>query len=280
MWHMEFSDIDEANEFTSDLETPVVLNTDKQKFHFRGRSLQADKLLIFASASATGYHARCIGALDDFVFAVQRKTLDLEESSPISADRVPTTILVDRRASEGKFIEPMSSQKGMIIEARTLKKALSDRLGHEHVARIAFEPDGMPLPIHLACESICDTLHRGLAEHGGLVDNPLAVANLQDALINTILYGSRHSYSAALRHGSVELPRLLRNAIEYIHANAHLPITPAEVAVASGLSIRSLQLTFREQLETTPQLYIRKVRLQRAYNDLKTGCGLYHLRWH
>ncbi|PYE22014.1 helix-turn-helix protein [Rhizobium sp. PP-F2F-G20b] len=274
MSQLEFFDNDQANDFIRSVAGPVNLEpTDKDKFHIKGRIEQIGGLTIFGFASITGYHARYIRALDDFVFAVQRRTVDLDEPLRIRGLNVQSTFVVDRMTADGKSIMPMSSQTGVSIEATTLLKAVSDRLGEEQVARIAFAPGGMSLPLHITCENICNTLQMGLSEHGGLAGTPLVIANLQDALINTVLYGARHSYSAALLNGSIELPRLVRRAMEFMDANAHLPITTTDVAVASGLSIRSLQLTFRERLETTPQHYLRRIRLKRAYADLKSGRG-------
>lgn len=54
----------------------------------------------------------------------------------------------------------------------------------------------------------------------------------------------------------------LREAVEYMHANARLPITPTDIAQAAGLSPRGLQQAFSRQLETTPTAYLRDIRLE------------------
>lgn len=274
MKQMEFFDIDQANETIRSLSAPVTLEPgDTGKFHIRGRLAQTGSLKIFGAASITGYHARYTSPLDDFVFAVQRRTIDLNEPSSIDRFNVQEALIADRKYSDGTLGLAMTSRKGFIIKAGTLMKAVSDRLGQEQVPRIAFSSNSMSLPVHIACENICNTLQDGMSQRGGLADNPLAIASLHDALLNTILYGAQHSYSAALSRGSIEMPRQVRAAMQFIDANAHLPITPTDVAVASGLSIRSLQLTFRERLDTTPQQYLRRIRLRRAHADLKAGQG-------
>ncbi len=60
----------------------------------------------------------------------------------------------------------------------------------------------------------------------------------------------------------------LRTAIEYMHANAHLPITTTSIAVAAGISIRALQEGFQRHLDTTPNTFLRGIRLDRARLDL------------
>lgn len=63
----------------------------------------------------------------------------------------------------------------------------------------------------------------------------------------------------------------LRRAIEFMHANAHLPITVTEIAEATGISSRSLQTSFRTHLDLTPLDYLRRIRLDRVREELRAG---------
>ncbi|OII35669.1 hypothetical protein BIU98_18050 [Curtobacterium sp. MMLR14_010] len=60
----------------------------------------------------------------------------------------------------------------------------------------------------------------------------------------------------------------LRAVVEYVHENAHLPITTSDLARLAGLSLRSLQEGFRRHLGTTPNSYLRGVRLDRIRAEL------------
>lgn len=53
----------------------------------------------------------------------------------------------------------------------------------------------------------------------------------------------------------------LREAVEFIHANVHLPISASDVAKVAHLSPRGLQAAFSRQLGCTPTDFIRDVRL-------------------
>jgi AraC-like DNA-binding protein len=66
-------------------------------------------------------------------------------------------------------------------------------------------------------------------------------------------------------------PRTLRRALAYIDAHAHTPITIDDVATASGISTRGLQLAFRRGLGVTPTEYLRDARLAGAHADLEDG---------
>lgn len=66
-------------------------------------------------------------------------------------------------------------------------------------------------------------------------------------------------------------PDSVRAAIEYARQNAHLPIGPADLAAAVGLSARSLQAAIRRHRETTPSALIQAVRLERVRAELQAA---------
>ncbi|WP_305787035.1 helix-turn-helix transcriptional regulator [Symbioplanes lichenis] len=62
---------------------------------------------------------------------------------------------------------------------------------------------------------------------------------------------------------------VVRRAVAFIEACADQPLTAEEIAAAVGLGVRSVQLAFRRQLDTTPMAYLRRVRLERARQELQ-----------
>ena len=63
-------------------------------------------------------------------------------------------------------------------------------------------------------------------------------------------------------------PALLRRAIAYLEAGPDTPITLSDVADAVHVTPRALQYMFRRHLDMTPMEYLRRVRLDRAHQDL------------
>ena len=63
-------------------------------------------------------------------------------------------------------------------------------------------------------------------------------------------------------------PASLRRAIAFIDEHAHQDIAGAEIAAAAGVTVRAVQLAFRRHLDTTPLGYLRRVRLDYAYQQL------------
>jgi AraC-like DNA-binding protein len=66
-------------------------------------------------------------------------------------------------------------------------------------------------------------------------------------------------------------PAALRRAVAFIDEHAHEPVTLTQVAEASGASGRALRHAFSRQYSVTPSGYLRRVRLERAHEDLRAA---------
>jgi transcriptional regulator GlxA family with amidase domain len=60
----------------------------------------------------------------------------------------------------------------------------------------------------------------------------------------------------------------VRRAAAFIDAHASQPITLADIAAAAGVTGRALQYAFRRHYDTTPTGYLRRIRLERARQEL------------
>jgi AraC-like DNA-binding protein len=63
----------------------------------------------------------------------------------------------------------------------------------------------------------------------------------------------------------------VREAVEYMHAFAHTPISTTDVADHVGLSVRGLQQAFQRQVGTAPNSMLRGIRLDRIREELRRG---------
>jgi len=94
---------------------------------------------------------------------------------------------------------------------------------------------------------------------------PTAEAALEEYILTLLLRGHPHNYSHA-----IEMPdrrprsRLLRYAESYIKENAHRPITVSDVASKLNTSVRTLQIAFRTERQSTPTACLREARLELA----------------
>jgi len=115
----------------------------------------------------------------------------------------------------------------------------------------------------------------GSARAGARLRMP-STAPLTDAAGNYWRHVARHAGSVfglsveTVRSpaGDVVLPGAVRRAVQFIDDHAAEPIGVAEVAEASRMSVRGLQLAFRRALDTTPTDYLRRARLSHARTQL------------
>jgi AraC-like DNA-binding protein len=99
---------------------------------------------------------------------------------------------------------------------------------------------------------------------------PLNVVDaLKDQIISTFLLALSHSRSEMmLRAGSPVASRVVRQALEIITADENSEHSVSDIAAKLGVSMRSLELGFRKELDRTPQQYLQAFRLQRAHDQL------------
>lgn len=65
--------------------------------------------------------------------------------------------------------------------------------------------------------------------------------------------------------------RVIDRARRHVETAVSPTLSPSELAAAAGVSLRSLELSFRSELGTTPQAYLLESRLRRAHAELVAG---------
>ncbi|MBC9882257.1 AraC family transcriptional regulator [Bradyrhizobium sp. INPA01-394B] len=94
--------------------------------------------------------------------------------------------------------------------------------------------------------------------------SPVALADWREALLDGLLAGLRHDLSDAIRtfSGQAErMPRALRIARDYLAENAGEPLDLVQLACASGIGIRALQLGFRRHYGMSISQMLLDIRL-------------------
>ena len=66
-------------------------------------------------------------------------------------------------------------------------------------------------------------------------------------------------------------PETVRRALAFIESNADLEIGVEDIAQAACVTVRAVQLAFRRHLDTTPMAQLRRVRLDRAHEELRNA---------
>lgn len=120
--------------------------------------------------------------------------------------------------------------------------------------------------------ALVDHLCQYLVEHvnGGTSNLPAALAaSLCESLSRTLLFGHPHNHSYLLDKPAPASSRtVVRMVEEYVDAHADGPIVADDLARVTGVSVKSIEVAFRQHRQTTPLAFLRQKRLERARRRL------------
>jgi AraC-like DNA-binding protein len=113
-----------------------------------------------------------------------------------------------------------------------------------------------------------------LAGDPSVAEAPLVIGSTNRMLAGLLLATFPNSAIAPAVRGDDHDARTvgtLQRAIGFIESNADLDIGIADIAAATRVSRRAVQLAFRRHLDTTPTAYLRRVRLDEAHRELSAA---------
>ncbi|MFD4192681.1 AraC family transcriptional regulator [Amycolatopsis thermoflava] len=109
----------------------------------------------------------------------------------------------------------------------------------------------------------------GLSAGNSLLMQKGVLTAVEQLLTTAVVYAQPHSYSHELTQAETPAAsRVVRKVTDYIEQVPSLPASAAELAAFAGVSERSLQRAFREQLGVSPMRYVSDVRLRRVHTEL------------
>ncbi len=111
-------------------------------------------------------------------------------------------------------------------------------------------------------------IHAELFDPDSLLHRGVGLGQLEEFVMSPLLSSLRSNYSEQLIGDASLERRAVRRAVEFVERNLARPITVSDVAAAAGVSLRTLQAFFAEDLQQTPSSFIRNRRLERARADL------------
>lgn len=122
------------------------------------------------------------------------------------------------------------------------------------------------------CHTVVD-LARNIDHYGtSWLRHGAAAASLQDFLLHGLISQQPHNQGERLRAAlAPALPRHVQRAQEFIRAHAEQALTVADIARAACVSVRALEEGFRRHLDTTPNAWLREVRLVQVREHLRTA---------
>ena len=151
------------------------------------------------------------------------------------------------------------------IRPEALKRKLSVLLGAPVSREIEFELTEFTSEEMLAgLLGLIDALVRQFDDRRCLLA-PLAVRQLEKAVVAQVLLTARHQFSDQLLRTPLETcPDHVKRAEEFIEANWDQAITMETLTEVTGVSARTLFRTFEKLRGYSPMIFARKIKLERA----------------
>jgi len=116
-------------------------------------------------------------------------------------------------------------------------------------------------------------LHAELFDPQSLLLQGVGAGQLEEFVMSSLLYSLRSNYTDQLTGQSYATHRAVRVGCDFIDRNLADPITVDDIADAAGVSVRTIQNLFAQQLGQTPTSYLKNERLERARSDLADAPG-------
>ncbi|WP_188804366.1 AraC family transcriptional regulator [Citricoccus zhacaiensis] len=162
---------------------------------------------------------------------------------------------------------------GLKIPRVTLEQEFEALTGMPVGEPLRFDGDlDLASPGGQAWRATVQALAQGLDPTSPISTHPLLSGPLTQAAARGLLLAARHNHSHLLHTPApTEPPETIKAALEFMHANADQPLSAEDMARAAGVSVRSLQAGFRKHLDTTPVAALRRIRLDRARQDLSSS---------
>ena len=164
------------------------------------------------------------------------------------------------------------------LDRGALRRHLSRLLGRPVHGELHFE-----LPFDLSSVQATrwnlgiQMLQAELADDTSLLRQRIGVRQVEEFLMSSLLYSQASNFSEALVGHTRDRGAVVRTACRFIEANLHETITVVDISDAVGVSVRTLQHHFTNELSQTPTAYVRDRRLdrvRRALLEARRGSGV------
>lgn len=157
------------------------------------------------------------------------------------------------------------------IERHALERHLEELLGRPVVAPVRFhQAMDLRIPAAATWARSVRLLVDDLETLDGLAAQPGAETAWTSFLMTGLLFSQPHNYTEQLTRQRAALrPGGLRRAMDLIEEAPEGDLSVERLALAAGMSPRSLQRQFREYVGVAPREYVLQVRLARVHDDLR-----------
>lgn len=156
------------------------------------------------------------------------------------------------------------------IEQDALERYLTRLSGRMMTHRLDFEPSfDLAGDAATRWHGAIQLLHTEVFYAGSLVQSGIGIGPLEEFCMSSLLMIQPSTYREQLiRATQAPGRRAVRQSLDYIERHLSEPITMDALAEHAGVSIRSIQQGFKDELGVTPMAYLRERRLERVREEL------------
>ncbi|MBR1130919.1 helix-turn-helix transcriptional regulator [Bradyrhizobium iriomotense] len=164
------------------------------------------------------------------------------------------------------------------FDVPTVHKTLSDIFEGASLRAVDLSPQlGLASPAGQTLKALVKAVGAGMRDAS--IRSEKSMALLGESILRLIFLNLPHGSNNQLRrHQRDATPRQIRDALDFMRANMHQPLTLRDVAAAAGISVRSLQYGFCRFRNVTPLAYLREIRLQAVQAELSSPLNALSIR--
>ena len=267
------NDPEMASKSVSALSTPSIYSalTEDSYFQMAIRLARVDAISVWESSSTTGFTMALEATQHPRVelhFVEKGRVRSKTENSVIDASAGEAFLLRDVK-QHNMVSEPGTSQICVAIPSarciRLIAREFGDPLGDISVMHSTVGGSQSSLRCLKDAAKLLISVSSSGPSSGG---SSLGAKLLRDAFL--AIFVESWPRAGGYRISQTARPYYVKRAIEWMHANATQKFSLEDLAAASGVSIRTLQLGFRNFSGQSPMGYLLNLRLECAYNDLLT----------
>lgn len=152
------------------------------------------------------------------------------------------------------------------IEREAVERQLTRMLGRSLDRPIAFERTfDLMSDEAVRWHGALQLLSSEVISQRSLIQKGIGAGALEELIISTLLYIQPSNFAQSVRNPQYSSGRVaVRRSMRYVDEHLAEPITMDDLARHACVSVRAIQMGFREDLDTTPVAYIRERRLEKV----------------
>jgi AraC-like DNA-binding protein len=255
----------------------IELNAGQSAFRWQGKFASTSGFSWWEVESEMDWTCR---------FAKQKARLGLvlPSAGTVSARIRNRTVAIDRKYALALSVPDVSSisysghgKHGHVtveFDVATVRKTLSGVFEGAALHNVELSPQlDLASPAGRVLRALGDAVGAGMRDSSLRSEKTMAL--LGESILQLVLLNFPHGLSHRLRRHQMDATsRQITRAVDFMRANMHQPLTLGEVAEATGISVRSLQYSFRRFRNVTPLAYLREIRLEAAQAELSSPLNM------